>query len=99
MTVALAVRPSLRFVRGEAQAEALDEDSEEDVLALTPALDLQPLVEDELILALPLVPRHEQCPKPLPMSAGEGEIQQADAADHAFAALASLRRNGGVKPN
>lgn len=93
MAVALDVSPSLRFVRGEAQAEALDEDSDEDVLALTPALDLQPLVEDELILALPLVPRHERCPQPLPMSAGEGE-----AARQPFAALAALRRDGG-KPD
>lgn len=96
VTVLLDVRPSLRFVRGEQQAEALDEDSEdEDVLALTATLDLQPLTEDELILALPLVPRHEHCPQPLPMSAGEDGIVSADNADHAFAALASLLRDGG----
>ena len=94
MTVALDVQPSLRFVGDEAQAEALDEDSDEDVLALSPALDLQPLVEDEMILALPLVPRHERCPQPLPMSAGEGEAPRQP-----FAALVSLRRdNGGDKP-
>ena len=95
MTVALDVHPRLRFVRGEQQAEALDEDSEEDVLALAPALDLQQLVEDELILALPLVPRHERCPQPLPMSAGEQDIATAEAPGRAFAALASLRRDGG----
>jgi len=99
MTVPLDVRPGLRFVRGEAQAEALDEDSEEDVLALTPALDLLPLIEDELILALPLVPRHELCPQPLPMSAGTAELAAADDAEHAFAGLASLLRDGGGKPN
>jgi uncharacterized protein len=94
VTVVLDVQPSLRFVRGEAQAEALDEVSDEDVLALTPALDLQPLVEDELILALPLVPRHAACPQPLPMSAGEGEPVGGDAHEHAFAGLASLLRDG-----
>jgi len=98
VTVELDVQPSLRFVRGEQQAEALDEDSEEDVLALTATLDLQQLSEDELILALPLVPRHEHCPQPLPMSVGEGEIAPADDAEHAFAALASLLRDGG-KPS
>jgi uncharacterized protein len=99
MPVALDVQPSLRFVRDEAQAEALDEDSEDDVLALTPVLDLQQLIEDELILALPLVPRHDICPQPLPMSVGEGDtaIEPADAAEHAFAALAALRRGGGGK--
>lgn len=101
MTVQLDVRPSLRFVRGEAQAEALDEDSDEDVLALTPALDLLPLIEDELILGLPLVPRHDICPHPLPMSAGEEALGETDDGEHAFAGLASLLRDGrgGSKPN
>jgi uncharacterized protein len=98
MQLQLDVRPSLRFVHGEAQAEALDEDSDEDVLALTPALDLLPLIEDELILALPLVPRHETCPQPLPMSAGEEELQEAGDGEHAFAGLAALLRDSG-KPN
>ncbi len=99
MTVQLAVQPSLRFVHGETQAEALDEDSDEDVLALTPFVDLLRLTEDELILALPLVPRHETCPEPLPMSVGEEDLQQADDSEHAFAALASLRRDARRKPN
>jgi uncharacterized protein len=62
---------------------------------LTPALDLRPLIEDELILALPLVPRHASCPKPLPMSAGEDDLRDGDEAEHAFAGLASLLRDGG----
>ena len=95
VAVALDVQPSLRFVRGESQAEALDEQSEEDVLALSATLDLQRLVEDELILALPLVPRHERCPQPLPMSAGEDEVAASSAPDHAFAGLAVLRRSAG----
>jgi uncharacterized protein len=99
MTVPIEVQPRLRFVHGEAQAEALDDDSDEDVLALTPSLDLLPLIEDELILALPLVPCHEVCPQPLPMSAGEDALSAAEGAEHAFAGLASLLRDGGRKPN
>jgi uncharacterized protein len=101
MTVVLDVQPVLRFVRGEALAEALDEHSDEDVLTLTPSLDLQPLIEDELILALPLVPRHPSCPQPLPMSAGEDDLMAGDEAEHAFAGLASLMRDGrsGGKPS
>ena len=99
MTVPLEVQPRLRFVQGETQAEALDEHSDEDVLALTPALDLLALIEDELILALPLVPCHEVCPQPLPMSAGEDELSTAEGAEHAFAGLASLLRDGGGKLN
>jgi hypothetical protein len=33
------------------------------------------------------------------MSAGEGELAAADDAEHAFAALASLLRDGGGKPS
>jgi len=99
LTVELEIHPQLRFVRGEAQAAALDEASDdEDVLALTPALDLQPLVEDELILALPVVPRHASCPRPLPTSAGQDGVVRDSEAGHAFAGLASLLRNGGGKP-
>ena len=54
----LAVDRRLRFVRSEAEAERLDETSDDDVLVLPPRLDLHELIEDELILALPLVPRH-----------------------------------------
>ncbi|HSW04862.1 YceD family protein [Aquabacterium sp.] len=63
----LAVDTRVRFVRDEAQAEALDAELEEDVLALPRWLDLRTLIEDELLLALPLVPRHEHCPQPLPV--------------------------------
>ena len=87
-------------MRDEQQAEALDRTvDDEDVLALTAAIDLRQLTEDELILALPLVPRHEQCPQPLPMTAGEDEIAAAEEAEHAFAGLASLLRDGGSKPS
>jgi len=62
----LQVDRRIRFVRDEQEAERLDEDSDDDVLALPGGrLDLHVLVEDELILALPLVPRHEACPQPL----------------------------------
>lgn len=83
----LTVDRSLRFVNGEAQAEALDADSEDDVLALVPALDLQTLVEDELLLAWPIVPRHAQCAAP-PYRAGDAE---APAEPGPFAALAALK--------
>jgi uncharacterized protein len=56
---------TLRFAADEDAAQALDEASDdEDVLALTRALDLQELVEDELIMALPLIPRHGSCSLP-----------------------------------
>ena len=70
MAVDLALQRRLRFVHGESQAAALDADSDDDVLALSRSLDLRELVEDELLLGLPLVPRHDSCPQPLPVSIG-----------------------------
>jgi len=82
---------SFQFVSGEDAAAQLDADSEDDVLALTRSLDLRELVEDELLLALPLVPRHEVCPQPLPMAHGAAE---EEARANPFAALAALKRSG-----
>lgn len=97
MRETLEVDRRFRFVRGEDEAARLDEESDDDVLALPPRLNLPDLLEDELILALPLVPRHETCPQPLP-GAGEPSAAPAPAAEerpHPFAALAALKRGGG----
>lgn len=78
----------------EAEAARLDADSEDEHLVLEPRLDLPRLIEDELILALPLVPRHEpHCPQPLaaPSAAGPAASGLPDE-PHPFAALAALRR-------
>jgi len=97
----LDVRRRVRFVAGEETAARLDEELDDDVLALVPRLDLPALIEDELLLALPLVPRHDECPE-LPAAlrptaeGGEagngGENGEGDARSHPFAALAELRR-------
>lgn len=89
----IAAERSFLFVAGEEAAAQLDADSEDDVLALTRALDLRELVEDELLLALPLVPRHERCPEPLPAAAGELPEEGAERANP-FAVLAALKRGG-----
>lgn len=101
--VPLDIERRVRFVRGEETAARLDEELDDDVLALVPRFDLATLVEDELLLALPLVPRHEACPDqpagpraaaPASYDApGDGESQDpADGRAHPFAALAALRR-------
>src|SRR5205814_7750609 len=87
----LAAQRSFLFVPGEETAAQLDADSEDDVLALTRSLNLQQLVEDELLLALPLVPRHELCPQPLPMEHGDAPEEERP---NPFAALAALKRGG-----
>jgi len=87
----LHVERWFQFVEGEQQAAQLDAETEEDVLASTRSLDLHKLVEDELLLALPLVPRHEVCPQPLLPVGTEAPIEGA-AASNPFAALAALKR-------
>lgn len=88
----LTARRSFRFVADEATAAEIDADCEDDVLALTRALNLHELVEDELILALPLVPMHEACPEPLSVPAAEEPA--AEERPNPFAALAALKRQG-----
>jgi uncharacterized protein len=90
----LRVDRRFRFVRDEDEAARLDEESEDDVLALPVRLDLLQLLEDELILALPIVPRHPVCPQPL--SAADDKAAAAEQAPHPFAALAALRGRPGA---
>lgn len=81
------------FVADEATAEALDEDSEEDVLVISRDFDALSLVEDELILALPLVPRHDVCPQALPHAVADEAFTEATTRPNPFAALAALKKD------
>lgn len=87
----LDIERSLRFVSDEAVAAELDAEIEDDVLALTRALDLKLLMEDELLLALPIVPRHDACPEPLPAPQAEPS-EPSEAKPNPFAALQVLKR-------
>lgn len=92
MNEGLQVQRRFRFVRSEDEAARLDEESEDDVLVVPARLDLRALLEDELILSLPIVPRHGVCPEPLPLPAdGLPEAEPEAEAPHPFAALAALR--------
>lgn len=98
----LQVERRFLFVADEDQAAALDADAEDDVLALSRSFDLFELLEDELLMAAPLVPRHATCPVTLPTAVGDSDAAEAtDAPAEAptrpnpFAALATLRRRDG----
>ncbi len=87
-TLAHAQR-GFQFVATEAVAAAIDADSDDDVLVLSRTLNLVELMEDELLLALPLVPRHPVCPQPLiPPEDTEPFEERA----HPFAVLGELKR-------
>lgn len=86
----LSVDREFQFVEGEDEAARLDGEVEHDVLALARDTDVHALLEDELLLALPLVPRHAECPAPLPLQVDDAA--EAQPAEHPFAALAVLRQ-------
>ena len=67
--VPLLVDRSFRFVADEETAAAQDDEAEEDLLVLQPDFNLHELLEDELVLALPLIPRHDVCPNEVPLQA------------------------------
>lgn len=87
----LEVDTRLRFVHGEAEAARLDAEIEEDVLPLARHIDLTELIEDELLLALPLVPMHDACPAPLLAETPAEAAESKEASVHPFAALQSLK--------
>lgn len=90
--IPLNVERSFRFVADEATAEALDDESEEDLLALSKEFDLFELLEDELLMELPVVPLHDICPEAVPLASSDDDFEQANSEKpNPFAALAGLR--------
>jgi uncharacterized protein len=90
--VPLVVERSFRFVADEDMAAAQDEMAEEDVLALSRSFDLLELVEDELLMELPLAPRHEICPDPLKTEAADQDFEGSSSRrDNPFDVLAKFK--------
>lgn len=90
--VPLAVDRSFRFVADEDMAAAQDELAEEDVLALSRSFDLVELVEDELLMEMPLAPMHDVCPEPVKLSAQDEDFEQASSRrESAFGVLTRLK--------
>ncbi|MBM3388131.1 MAG: DUF177 domain-containing protein [Betaproteobacteria bacterium] len=101
VALSLALERDFLFAPTEAQAQAWDAERDDaDVLVLSPSLNLLELAEDEILLALPLVPRHDICPQPLVAPTGEPRAQGQGAqlspvgakSDNPFAILAQLKR-------
>jgi uncharacterized protein len=83
------VRIATRFLiaQNDAEAEALDQDDDFDVVVGSAAFDLDGLVEDEVILALPSAPRHAVCPTGTAQGIGTTAGKPSP-----FAVLAGLKR-------
>lgn len=84
-----------RFVADEATAEAQDDDCEEDLLVMEPRPNLFEVLEDELLMALPMLPLHQTCPVEVVFKAGDPAVEDekdGPARESPFASLAKLRK-------
>ncbi|MBY4896349.1 DUF177 domain-containing protein [Cupriavidus sp. AU9028] len=98
--VSTSTRFEIAASEAEAEAAPLDDD-EVDVIAGSRRFDLLPLIEDEILLALPVAPKHEICPTVHDslVTGADGEVESvpddADAGEEKrpspFAALAKLK--------
>lgn len=93
VALALEVDQWYRFVASEDIAMAQDDESEEDLLVMEPQLDLLAVLEDELLMALPLVPMHDECPVAPVLTAGEDALaDEAAQKPNPFAVLEQLKK-------
>ena len=82
----LAIESRLQLIApGEDWPDDDLEDDSADAIAAEVALTVLSLVEDEVLLALPIAPRHEQCESPSASASGQGSSP--------FAALADLKKH------
>jgi uncharacterized protein len=91
--IPLAVDRSFRFVADEETAAAQDDEAEEDLLAISRAFDLPGLVEDELLMEVPVVPRHDVCPTAVKLSVEDPDFEQPRP-ENPFARLRVLKDGG-----
>lgn len=88
----LVVDRWFRFVADEATAEAEDDESEEDLLVVARDFNLKGLIEDELIMEIPVTPVHETCPVHVQLSAADADFDTVEGAKpNPFAVLDALR--------
>lgn len=86
---------AFRFVANEDQAAVEDEHCEEDVLVISRAFNLLELIEDELLMALPIAPMHDVCPVPVRLQIEDPDFNPGeDEKPNPFAVLQQLKRNG-----
>ncbi len=86
----LDVKRDFRFVPDEDTAWAQDEESEEDLLVISRDLDALELVEDELIMAMPLFPMHAACESEWAQTSQEN-VAPLSEKPNPFAVLANLK--------
>jgi uncharacterized protein len=91
--VAVSFERDFRFVATEELALVEDEESEEDVLVISKSFNLLELIEDELLMAMPPMPKHDVCPQPVKLQAADAAFQEsAEEKPNPFAVLQQLKK-------
>lgn len=102
----LSVEACYRIVATEEQAEAAPLDEDVDVLVGSRRFNLRELLEEELLLSLPLVPKHTVCPSvhpslvetPMNEATPAAQSKQEDTrTNNPFAVLAALKKSNDSK--
>lgn len=91
----------LSFVFSEEQAEHVDAAAEPVIVGREGRVKLLELIEDELLMAVPLMPVHEAACGPIsadrPYESGQLAEPVDDGEENPFAALAALKKGSGGK--
>ena len=84
----LDLRTDLLLAQNEKELSSLDEDESIDCILAEPNLDVLALVEDEIILSLPISPRHGEGECSIGRSLSSSTAEQKPL----FAALTALKK-------
>ena len=90
----VAQRTTVLLAHDERELETLDADDEHEVILAATPLDAATLAEDELLLALPFVPR---CQRAECVQSAMAGVRDPSAPAQAFAALAAIKPGGAKK--
>jgi uncharacterized protein len=83
----------LALVKHESRIENLAEQYEPWLIEGDDPVKLSELIEDELILALPIVPKHPEACLPAEMWSSGDEVGEEDKPESPFAVLSALKKN------
>lgn len=92
VTVVVATEPRVMFVRSQDEERRLSEDIAAEVVVVTGPLALSELVEDELLLAMPMTPLHAEgvCESmPAPVSRSTKAVEEKP---NPFAVLSTIKK-------
>ena len=82
-----------RLVEQEPGLTQQELEAEDEALCVQEPVDIQAIVEDQMLLVLPLVPMHEVCPQPIVVAGLEVQPIDLPGRTLPFVVLASLKKD------